>query len=162
VYTLALRLVGDASLAEEIMQDVFMRCWHGLEQYDQSRGNLSSWLMGITRNRAIDTLRGRQHQARLRERDTLTADGASEPRVQDGSDEVVLRHTVGQALAELSDPQREAIELSYFRGLTQSEVAEHLQQPLGTVKTRIRDGLRRLRRVLSPEIDLDGPRGAVQ
>jgi RNA polymerase sigma-70 factor (ECF subfamily) len=153
VFTLALRVVGDRALAEEVMQDVFLRCWHGLEQYDASRGRLSGWLLGITRNRAIDVLRGRQHQARLREAEPLPEEGQLEPRSPDRAEDVVLYATVGQALAELSEPQREAIELAYYGGLTQAEVAAQLGQPLGTVKTRIRDGLRRLRDLLGPVLD---------
>ena len=153
VYTLALRIVGDRELAEEVMQDVFLRCWHGLEQYDPSRGRLAGWLLGIARNRAIDVLRGRQHQARMRERDPLPESGAGEPHVSDSADEVALRAEVTQALAELSQSQRAAIELAYYGGLTQTEVAERLGEPLGTVKTRIRDGLRRLRRLLAPVVD---------
>jgi len=158
VFTLALRMLQDRDLAEEVMQDVFVRCWHGLEQFDRARGTLPGWLMGIGRNRAIDILRGRQHQARLRERTPLPEDGQHEPSTPDRGEEVVLRATVVQALAELSLPQREAIELAYYGGLTQSEVATQLAQPLGTVKTRIRDGLRRLRRVLAPTLDgrIDG------
>ncbi len=153
VFTLALRMLQDGALAEEVVQDVFVRCWHGLEQYDRARGTLPGWLLGITRNRAIDVLRGRQHQARLRERTPLIDSGPTEPSTPDRGEEVALRATVVQALAELSPPQREAIELAYYGGLTQSEVAAQLSQPLGTVKTRIRDGLRRLRRVLAPTID---------
>lgn len=160
VFTLALRIVGDRALAEEVMQDVFLRCWHGLEQFDEDRGSIPSWLMGITRNRAIDLLRSRQHQARLREQAPLPDVSQFEPSTPDGTDDVVLRETVGQALAELSPPQREAIELAYYGGLTQAEVAEQLDQPLGTVKTRMRDGLRRLRGILAPVIDDGGVRGA--
>ena len=158
VYTLSLRVVNDRALAEEVMQDVFLRCWHGLEQYDASRGTLPGWLLGITRNRAVDLLRGRQHQARLREREPLTEPGRAEPETPDRTDEVVLHAMVGQALTELSESQREAIELAYYGGLTQVEVADQLGEPLGTIKTRIRDGLRRLRRVLAPIVDVSTAR----
>jgi len=159
VFTLAFRIVGDRDLAEEVMQDAFLRCWHGLDQYDGERGAFPGWLMGITRNRAIDVLRGRQHQARLRENQPLPDAGPLEPGTPDSSEDVVMRQTVGQALAELSEPQREAIELAYYAGLTQAEVADRLGQPLGTIKTRMRDGLRRLRRLLSPVTDDGDQRG---
>lgn len=159
VFTLALRIVGDRDLAEEVMQDAFLRCWHGLDQFDGERGAFASWLMGITRNRAIDMLRGRQHQARLRESQPLPESGPLEPGAPDSTDDVVLRQTVGQALAELSEPQREAIELSYYGGFTQAEVAHRLGQPLGTVKTRVRDGLRHMRRFLSSVTDGGDERG---
>jgi RNA polymerase sigma-70 factor (ECF subfamily) len=150
VFTLALRIVGDHDLAEEVTQDVFLRCWHGLAQYDSLRGTLPSWLFGITRNRAIGLLRGRQDQAPLREHAPLSDEGTHEPSTPDGNDDSPVRAAVGQALAELSGPQREAIELAYYGGLTQTEVADQLGEPPGAVKTRIRDGLRRLRRVLAP------------
>lgn len=153
VYTLALRVVGDRDLAEEVMQDVFLRCWHGTEQYDPTRGTLPGWLLGIARNRAIDVVRSRQHQARLREREPLPEPGPHEIGVPDRAEEILLREMVSQALTELSAPQRAAIELAYYGGLTQAEVATQLGEPLGTVKTRIRDGLRRLRRVLAPVVD---------
>jgi RNA polymerase sigma-70 factor (ECF subfamily) len=151
VFTLALRMLQDRELAEEVMQDVFVRCWQGLEQFDRTRGTLPGWLLGIGRNRAITIMRTGQHQ--VRERAPLPATGQNEPSTPDRGEEVVMRATVVQALAELSLPQREAIELAYYGGLTQSEVAVQLAQPLDTVKTRIRDGLRRLRRVLAPTID---------
>ena len=159
VFTLALRIVGDRDLAEEVMQDAFLRCWHGLDQFDGERGTFASWLMGITRNRAIDVLRGRQHQARLRENQPLPDAGPFEPGTPDSAEDIVLRQTVGEAIAELSGPHREAIELAYFSGYTQAEVANRLGQPLGTVKTRMRDGLLRLRRILSPVIDEAASRG---
>jgi RNA polymerase sigma-70 factor (ECF subfamily) len=152
VFTLALRIVGDRALAEEVMQDVFLRCWHGLEQFDRSRGTLPAWLFGMTRNRAIDLLRSRHHQARLREQTPLAENEQFEASTPDASDDVLLRATVGEALGELTEGQREAIELAYYGGLTQVEVAAQLGEPLGTVKTRIRDGLRRLRRVLAPMV----------
>jgi RNA polymerase sigma-70 factor (ECF subfamily) len=158
VFTLALRVLGDRDLAEEVMQDVFLRCWHGLEQYDAARGTLPGWLLGIARNRSIDLLRGRQHQARLREREPLPEPGELEPGTPDRAEEVVLRAMVGQALTELSEPQREAIELAYYGGLTQAEVADQLGEPLGTIRTRIRDGLRRLRRMLAPIVDVSAAR----
>lgn len=159
VYALALRVVGDRDLAEEILQDTFMRCWDGAERYDAERGRVAAWLMGVARNRAIDVLRGRQHQARLREREPLVAEGRAEPGVPDATEAVVLHQVVTGALAALSASQREAIELAYYGGLSQADVARVLDAPLGTVKTRMRDGLRRLRDLLLPLADADvGPR----
>jgi RNA polymerase sigma-70 factor, ECF subfamily len=158
VFTLALRVVGDRDLAEEVMQDVFLRCWNGLNQFDATRGTVPAWLFGITRHRAIDVLRGRQHQALLRERDALPEAGAAEPSSPESAEEVVNRATVNQALHELAAPQRAAIELAFYGGLTQAEVATRLGEPLGTIKTRIRDGMRRLRSVLEPATE-SGPRG---
>lgn len=163
LYTLALRIVGDHELAEEVMQDTFLRCWEGAEQYNPARGRVAGWLMGVARNRAIDLLRSRPHQARLREREPLPPSGApGEPGQPDSTELVLLRQTVSAALDGLSTVQRQAIELGYYGGLTQVEIAATLGEPLGTVKTRTRDGLERLRHLLGPlvqEQEVTGHRG---
>src|SRR5262245_4606471 len=146
VFTLALRIVGDPELAREVLQDTFLRSWNGRETYDPGRGRVPWWLMGIARNRAVDLLRSRPHQARLREQEPLPpGTPAGELRHTGASDTVVLRQTVIEALDGLSGSQREAIELAYYGGLTQVEIARHLGQPLGTIKSRIREGMERLR-----------------
>lgn len=156
VYTLAMRLVGDRALSQEVMQDVFLRCWHGVEQYDQERGRVAAWLMGITRNRAIDLLRGRQHQARLREETTINEPPEHGDFVQKDTNEIILlRQVVSDALQSLPIAQRQAIELAYYGGMTQVEIAQRLSTPLGTVKSRMRDGLERLRRELQPLMAAD-------
>jgi RNA polymerase sigma-70 factor (ECF subfamily) len=154
VFTLALRIVGDPELAREVLQDTFVRSWEGRETYDPSRGRVPWWLMGIARNRAIDLLRSRPHQARLREREpVLPATGSSGP--GPALDEAVgLRRAVVAALEELSAVQRETIELAYYHGLTQIEIAHELGQPLGTIKSRMREAMARLRVALHP---LNGP-----
>src|SRR5262245_3638356 len=152
VFTLALRIVGDPELAREVLQDTFLRSWDGRETFDPQRGRIPWWLMGIARNRAIDVLRSRPHQARMREKAPPIA-GAhkNEPADSGAAEATALRRVVTQALAGLSEVQREAIELAYYRGLTQTEIARHLGQPLGTVKSRIRDAMERLRTMLEPE-----------
>jgi RNA polymerase sigma-70 factor (ECF subfamily) len=176
VYAVALRIVGDRHLAEEVLQDAFLRCWDEVAQFDPARGRLSSWLLGVARHRAIDLLRSRQHQARLHERESLPpadhleaggpgwaagGDGSPGPYGPQGpagpssDDLVLLRETVSQAMDGLPLPQRQAIALAYFGGLTQSEIAALLGVPLGTIKTRIRDGMERLRRALRPLLDPD-------
>lgn len=146
VYTLALRIVGDPELAQEVLQDTFLRSWRGSEAYDAERGRVPWWLMGIARNRAIDMLRSRSHQARLREGERLTSDL---PAGNDKAPDVIgLRRTVASALQTLSSGQREAIELAYYGGLTQTEIARELGEPLGTVKSRTREAMERLRQVL--------------
>jgi RNA polymerase sigma-70 factor, ECF subfamily len=151
VYTLALRIVGDPELAREVLQDTFLRSWDGRETFDPGRGRVPWWLMGIARNRAIDLLRSRSHQARLREREHLTGPvRAAEAHDSDTTDVVGLRRAVANALQGLSTAQREAIELAYYGGLTQVEIARELQEPLGTIKSRTREGLERLRQVLRP------------
>jgi RNA polymerase sigma-70 factor, ECF subfamily len=173
VYAVALRIVGDRHLAEEVLQDTFFRCWDEVARFDPARGRLSSWLLGVARNRAIDLLRSRQHQARLHERESLdpgdrqgdpgpragapAGPGPGGPASPPGEDLVLLRETVTQALDGLPLAQRQAISLAYYGGLTQSEIATLLGIPLGTVKTRIRDGMERLRRTLRPLLDPDLP-----
>src|SRR5215813_2253159 len=107
IFTLALRIVGDPELAREVLQDTFLRCWDGREAFDPERGRVPWWLMGIARNRAIDLLRSRSHQARIRER------AAPVPEISvtlsgDPADAVVARRAVVDALRELSDGQRVA------------------------------------------------------
>ena len=127
VYTLALRIVGHPELAREVLQDTFLRSWNGSEAYDPERGRVPWWLMGIARNRAVDLLRSRSHQARLREQEPLAADArASEPAPPDTADAGILRGAVVNALQGLSAAQRQAIELAYYGGLTQAEIAEAL------------------------------------
>jgi RNA polymerase sigma-70 factor (ECF subfamily) len=154
VFTLALRIVGDPELAREVLQDTFLRSWDGRETYDSGRGRVPWWLMGIARNCAIDMLRSRPHQARLREQERPTSGAHADEAAESGTaDAVALRRTVTQALAGLTDVQREAIELAYYGGLTQAEIAHHLGQPLGTIKSRTRDAMERLRALLQPLID---------
>src|SRR5262245_17117714 len=149
VYTLALRIVGDPELAREVLQDTFLSSWDGRATYDPLRGRVPGWLMGIARNRAIDLLRSRSHQARLRER---TAAPSGPPLADSAltSDSIPLRQAVTEALAGLSAAQREAIELAYYKGLTQAEIARELEQPVGTIKSRTREAMERLRVVLRP------------
>lgn len=157
VFTLALRIVGDPELAREVLQDTFLRSWDGRETYDPSRGRVPWWLMGIARNRAIDVLRSRPHRARLREQERPpSGTHGAEPADPGSADAVALRRAVAQALAGLSDTQREAIELAYYQGLTQAEIAGHLGQPLGTIKSRTRDAMERLRTLLEPLIETGG------
>jgi RNA polymerase sigma-70 factor, ECF subfamily len=156
VFTLALRIVGDAELAREVLQDTFLRAWDGSEMYDVGRGRVPWWLMGIARHRAIDLLRSRPHQSRLREREAAPATAAagmaatSAPNLPDRSEVVAVRHAVIRALETLSTGQRQAIELAYFGGLTQVEIARELGEPLGTVKSRTREAMERLRGLLWP------------
>jgi RNA polymerase sigma-70 factor (ECF subfamily) len=156
VFTVALRVLGDRDLAEEVMQDAFLGCWHGIETYRPERGHAAGWLMGIARNRAVDVLRSRQHQARLRERTTLPdADEPGQPEVGDAADLIATGQAVAAALRSLPPNQRDVVELAYYGGLTQVEIARMLGEPLGTVKTRTRTALRRLRELLRPYFSPD-------
>jgi len=154
VFTLALRIVGDRELAREVLQDAFLRCWDGRETYDAGRGRVPWWLIGIARNRAIDLLRSRPHQARLREGGILPGNArTSDPSPWEAADAVGLRRAITSALENLPMAQRRAIELAYYGGRTQSEIASELGEPLGTVKSWTREGMERLRVSLWPLID---------
>lgn len=148
VSAVALRILGDRELAEEVLQDTFLRSWHHVDSYDPSRGQVVAWLLGIARNRAIDMLRSRSHRARRRElsnlSDTAPADDAEFP------DAVALREVMTRAMSILPMDQRQIIELAYYGGLSQAEIARQLGLPLGTVKSRTRSGMEKLRVELRP------------
>ena len=156
VHTLALRIVGDPELAREVLQDTFLRSWDGRDTYDPAKGRVAWWLMGIARNRAIDLLRSRSHQARLREREARPSPLLVAEATPDPGDVVSDRRVVVGALAGLSSAQRETIELAYYQGLTQAEIADKLGQPLGTIKSRMREAMERLRAALRSLIDFTG------
>jgi RNA polymerase sigma-70 factor (ECF subfamily) len=143
IFSMALRVVQDRGAAEEITQDVFLRCWRSLDRYQPSQGSLASWLLSITHNRAIDELRSRRGKNSRRE----ISDDALQPQaaLDAGFDEALLRGEIQQALQTLPAPQRDVIELVFWGGLTRREIAERLSLPLGTVHTRLRLGMDKLR-----------------
>lgn len=151
VHTVALRITGDRQTAEEVVQDVFQNIWQSAATFQIGLGSFSSWLLGITRHRAIDATRSRRERARNREQE-LTADVSSASREPGPEDEVsqrLLREEVQQALRALPANQRQAIELAYYGGMTRAEIAQRTGEPLGTVKTRLRLGLLKLRDLLN-------------
>lgn len=158
VYSLAVRIVRNHADAEDIVQEVFVQAWRQASRFDPARGSIASWLLMITRSRAIDRLRrGRALATRIQEAsiepEARRCDVADSPEIAVLGDEETRR--VRRALERVPVDQRAAIELAYFEGLTHSEIANRLNQPLGTVKTRIRLGLIRLR----DEIFRDTPAG---
>ena len=156
ILTVALRIVGDRELAEEVMQDTFLRVWNASDSYLASRGQVSGWLIGITRNRAIDMLRSRLHKTRLRERTPLPEPGDEDSfGVPDETDAIATRQAVADALAGLSMAQRQVVELAYYGGLSQSEIAHQLGEPLGTIKSRTRVAMEHLRVALRPHFKPD-------
>jgi RNA polymerase sigma-70 factor, ECF subfamily len=147
VYSLALRVLRSQPDAEDVVQEVFTQAWVKAARYDASRGTVAAWLLMQTRSRAIDRLRGRKLRPEGAEPTLVEIrdPGAGpESQAQAGAD----ARRVREALGALSDPQRTALELAFFEGLTYSQVAEHLNQPVGTVKTRIRQALLRLKTAL--------------
>jgi RNA polymerase sigma-70 factor, ECF subfamily len=148
LYGVALRITGDRGVSEEVIQDVFHVVWQGAGGF-QPGGNLAAWLIGIVRHRAIDATRSRTYRARARERlldDTQAATLLR--RTDDHGDRQIIRETVRAALAELSTAQRQVLDLAFYGGLTQAEIAAQIGAPLGTVKSRLRLGLAHLRRRL--------------
>lgn len=139
------RILRDAQAAEEILQDIFFQLWRSAQQFDASRGSLPGWLMVIARNRAISRLR-HHNPARGEE---LQENSVSLPfNLESAVAQKQLLEKVKGALETLPKEQRTAVELAYFEGLTQSEIAERTGDPLGTVKTRLRTGVETLKRVL--------------
>lgn len=143
VYSMALRILGDSHLAEEVTQDVFLKLWQKGQRYDPRRGSFSTWLLSVTRFAAIDRLRreGRRPTTSLHvgERTATAAqDWTRQAAWEQG------RH-LRLLLDQLPTEQRELIELAYFGGMTHRDLAEHLNLPLGTVKSRLRLGLQKLR-----------------
>jgi RNA polymerase sigma-70 factor (ECF subfamily) len=147
IYMIALRIVGDRESAEEVMQDVFQAVWQSAGSFQPS-GNFSAWLIGIARHRAIDATRSRRHRARAREELLDDQRVAGQGGADDYADVLMLRAVMRAALAELPASQRQAIELGYYGGLTHTEIAARLGEPVGTVKSRMRLGLIKLRAIL--------------
>ena len=146
VLPFVLRIVRDRADAAEVLQDVFWETWRGAAAYDPSRGTPEAWIITRARARAIDRVR----PARQRGETFVAATaGPPTPPAADAALRAEDRQLVAGALAQLSEAQREVIELAYYSGLTQTEIAERLEQPLGTVKTRIRLALARLREVVT-------------
>lgn len=170
VFRASLRLLGERQQAEEVVQETFLTLWNRAEQFNPAMGSLRAWLMTIGRNRTIDRLRaagrqpsvvhfgaiqadadGHDRQSSRLERQILVADDASDPERQ--AEVETLRLGVRRALEGLPANERQALVLAYFEGLSQQEIAVRLEWPLGTVKTRTRRALRRLRDVVAPLVE---------
>ena len=159
VYSFALRIVGDQQIAEEVLQEVFFRAWQQGGSFRANRGSFITWLLSITHNMAIDEVRKRRRRPQRSDNDDPETALAGVPDTGLDVEEEVwlgsLRQTIAAALATLPPAQREAVELAYFQGLTQREIAERLGEPLGTIKTRMRLGMQKLRDLLEgDEVDL--------
>ena len=144
VYSVALRVLQDTGAAEDVLQEIFMQLWRNPGAFDASRGNMGAWLAVIARNRAIDALRRRKPEDDIE--DVVVS---VEPDFASVADRARVMEKVRGALDGMPAPQRAALEMAYFEGLTHAEIAEKTGEPLGTVKTRIRTGLLSLRKVLA-------------
>jgi RNA polymerase sigma-70 factor (ECF subfamily) len=149
VFTLAVRITSNRETAEEVTLDVFHEVWRRASNYDPANGSVVGWIMNVARSRAIDRLRLEQRKKRVNDYPDSPplATGASDPRETLEFEE--RRGALRNALLVLTLEERQAIETAYFSELTHAEVAERLNQPLGTVKTRIRSGLAKLRKALA-------------
>jgi RNA polymerase sigma factor (sigma-70 family) len=150
-YSIAYRITNDATLAEDVVQDAFLGAWRNAERYIAGRGSVKTWLLSIVHHRAIDAVRRRKPTSELPDIEVVPP---TQFRLPDVWAEVAAgldADDVRRALATLSDVQREAIQLAYFGGLTQQEVADRTNTPLGTVKSRMRLGLLAMRRVLTAD-----------
>ena len=154
VFGLALNSVGDPATAEEITQDVFLRVWQRARQYSADRGKVSTWLTGITRHRAIDQLRRRGSRPEQHGIAWAEIPLGAEPAIngpEPAATQAMERARVRTAIGQLPEEQKQVLALAYFQGLSQSQIAEALDLPLGTVKTRIRLAMQKLRQMLQDE-----------
>lgn len=168
VFSFVFHILNDAAAAEEVTQDVFLRAWEAAAKFQVGRGRVSSWLLAIAHNRAIDELRSRRargakvttsydlatpgelEQAFRSSLGRATSEEASDP--QEAALDGMRRVRVLEALRQLPPEQSRVIALAYYGGFTHREIAERLQEPLGTVKTRLRLGLQKLRNLLAAEV----------
>jgi RNA polymerase sigma-70 factor (ECF subfamily) len=148
-YSVAYRITGDPSAAEECTQDAFLALWRRAGSFDPSRARVSTWLFTVARNQAITRLRGRTRREQLEERVEAPGSGESVEELVAAAERA---ERLAEAIAELPTPQLEAVQLAYFAGLSQNEIAERLGVPLGTVKGRIRLALERLRGRLADDL----------
>jgi RNA polymerase sigma-70 factor, ECF subfamily len=146
VYGLVLRILQQASTAEEVVQDVFLQLWRNAGRYEAARGPFVPWLLTLARNRALDNLRLKsERQRRLEDQTEELPSIAQAPEYEKALDEKRRAEVVRSLMSSLGAKQKKAIEMAYFEGLSHSEIAAALHEPLGTVKSWIRNGLLRLK-----------------
>jgi RNA polymerase sigma-70 factor (ECF subfamily) len=146
-FALARRLLGDRQMAEEVVQEVFLRLWHRPDRFDPERGALRSYLLAQTHGRAVDLLRSETSRRKREEKDARQT-AQSAPDIEREVVDLTVAERMKDIVASLPDDERKAIELAYFGGHTYREVAVLLDAPEGTVKSRIRSGLKRMKRSL--------------
>lgn len=153
VFGLVLRIVGDRASAEEVLLDVYTQAWRQAANYDEARGAPLAWLMTIARSRAIDRIRSSKHDQQKDPLDAVAEISDREPSPEQATVDSERRQLVRAALETLPAEQREVVELAYYSGLSHSEIASRLGQPLGTVKTRTRLAMIKLRDMLRPVLE---------
>ncbi len=146
VYSVAKRVLGDSSAAEEVVQDIFYQFWRTASSFDSARGTLAGWLLVTARNRSIDRLRRRHGAAEEIQEDMVELS----LNLESAAAQNELMSKVKKFLGELPAPQRTALELAYFEGLTHSEIAQRTGEPLGTIKSRLRAAIESLKKGLRP------------
>jgi RNA polymerase sigma-70 factor (ECF subfamily) len=144
VYSVALRVLGETTQAEDILQEIFLQLWRNPQTFDSSRGSLGAWLAVIARHRAIDYLRRRRPETDIEE-----VIVAVDSRLEETTERNIAIAKVRTAVDQLPVSQRKPLEMAFFQGLTHSEIAAKTGEPLGTIKTRIRSALLALRKVLA-------------
>ena len=155
LFSTAYRVLNNQEAVEDVVQDVFVQIWEKAPLYDPARGKPMTWAITLTRNKAIDRLRATVRRNRLSEdmqRESQTQNQFDDRSSFDAASTGDTNKLVHEAMQKLSKDQREAIELAFFSSLTQPEIAERLNEPLGTVKARIRRGMMRLRDLLRPQL----------
>jgi RNA polymerase sigma-70 factor (ECF subfamily) len=163
LYAVAYRVARQRADAEDAVVEAFTQAWRDASRFEASRGSVAGWLTMIARSRALDIVRARTRRDRItasassRESEGSLAMGSSPADPADSYDTTERKRQVQAALETLSPPQRQAIELAFFEGLSQSEIAQRLEEPLGTIKTRVRLGMQKLRESLRPFFFERGP-----
>jgi RNA polymerase sigma-70 factor (ECF subfamily) len=163
-FALARRVLADDSLAEDVLQEAFLSVWRDPSAYDRARGSFSSWLLAVVHHKAVDAVRREESQRRrqtMAEEDHALAEPVSARDVEEEAWTRVVAEQVRTALGLLSQPQREALTLAYYGGYTQREVAALTGTPLGTVKTRMLAGMRKLKAELGDATGSGAPGGAL-
>jgi RNA polymerase sigma-70 factor (ECF subfamily) len=146
LFAMLVRTLRDPQAAEEILQDLFLQLWRGAARFDATRGSLPAWLMVIGRNRALSRLRTREHREIPEDIEAFPANAVpSSVNLEDDAERSLLMEKLRSAMATLPAEQREAVELAYFEGMTQTEIAARTGSPLGTVKSRVRSAMQSLK-----------------
>lgn len=160
-YALACAIVTDPADAEEVVADAFSQVWRSAATFDGTRGSVVAWLSTIVRSRALDLIRSQKRRARVLDEAAAMSDVSGSPGLSTGSEspdraveQAEAQVMVRRSLSELPPAQRKVLELAYFAGMSQSEIAAHLAEPLGTIKTRMRAGMEKLRHALRPLMEV--------